>query len=298
MKVLVTGANGQLGSDAVERAISNGLEVIASDIHDKFSFSQDTAYKRLDITDEEAVIEAFQELRPDAVIHCAAWTAVDAADLPENEDKVRAINRNGTLNLAKACEAIGAKMLYISTDYVFNGKGEKPWDPDCEEFGPLNFYGQTKLEGELAVKETLKKFFIVRISWVFGQNGANFVKTMLRLAETHDSLSVVDDQIGRMTNTYDLSKLLCEMIVSDKYGIYHATNEGPNASWYEITETIFEIAGKKVKLTPVSTEQYMKGKVTAVRPFNSRMDTEKLEKSGFKRLPDWRETLGRFIKEL
>lgn len=300
MKLLITGACGQLGSDVVERALLLNHEVIATGLEEKYPFSHPPIkYVKLDITDENAVNEAVEKIRPDAIIHCAAWTAVDAAEKEENRDLVRRINRDGTLNLAKACKAVGAKMMYISTDYVFNGnRGGALWDPDCKEFGPINFYGKTKLEGEFAVKETLDNYFIVRISWVYGRNGNNFVKTMLKLAKTHDTLTVVDDQIGRTTNTYDLAKLLCEMIVSDKYGTYNATNEGSFTSWADFAKAIFEIAGKDVKVIPVTTEEYYKGKVIAPRPLNSRMDTSKIAKNGFTPLPDWRESLKEFIKNL
>lgn len=299
MKLLITGASGQLGSDVVERALLNNHEVIATGLEDKYLFNHSPIqYIKLDITDENAVFKTVEELKPDAIIHCAAWTSVDKADLPENEHIVRAINRDGTLYLAKAAKFIRAKMMYISTDYVFNGQGTEPWDPDSKDFAPVNFYGKTKLEGEMAVRETFDHHFIVRISWVYGRNGNNFVKTMLKLSETHDTLTVVGDQIGRTTNTYDLAKLLCEMIVTDKYGTYNATNEGPFSSWADFAKTIFEIAGKNVNVIPVTTADYYKDKVIAPRPLNSRMSTDKLERIGFTRLPDWRESLKAFIKKL
>lgn len=298
MKILVTGACGQLGSDVVERAITNGFDVIATGIRDNYPFElgKPIEYAKLDITDERAVSECLSDLRPDAVIHCAAWTAVDLAEKEENKSLVRAINYNGTLNIAKACKKFDAKMLYISTDYVFNGKGSEPWDSDSNEFEPVNYYGQTKFEGEIAIEETLDKYFIVRISWVFGRNGNNFVKTMLKLAETHDTLTVVDDQIGRPTNTYDLAKLLCEMIVSDKYGIYNATNEGEFVSWCDFAKEIFKVAGKDIKVLPVSTEEYNKERVTAPRPLNSRMKTDKIVVNGFTPLKEWKQSLADFIK--
>ena len=248
----------------------------------------------LDITDKAAVTKALGVLAPDAVIHCAAWTAVDLAE--ENPEKVRAINAGGTRNIAEVCEALDCKMLYISTDYVFDGQGDIPWQPDCKDYKPLNVYGQTKLEGELAVAETLEKYFIVRIAWVFGLNGKNFIKTMLNVGKNHDTVRVVCDQIGTPTYTYDLSRLLIDMIETEKYGYYHATNEGGYISWYDFTCEIFRQAGYATKVVPVTTAEY--GLSKAARPFNSRLDKSKLTDMGFAPLPDWKDALTRYLKEI
>lgn len=282
MKVLVTGANGQLGIDVINELNKRGHISVGLDISD------------MDVTDEKSVESVMSETRPDAVIHCAAWTAVDAAE--SEEPKVRLINAVGTENVAKMCARLGCKMMYISTDYVFDGKGDTPWKPDCKDYAPLNVYGKTKLEGEIFVSSLLEKFFIVRIAWVFGKNGSNFVKTMLRLSETHDTLRVVDDQVGTPTYTFDLARLLADMIESDRYGYYHATNEGGYISWAEFAEEIFRQANRKVSVTRVSTAEY--GLSKAVRPFNSRLDKSKLAENGFKPLPDWQDALKRYLKEI
>jgi dTDP-4-dehydrorhamnose reductase len=251
-------------------------------------------YAQLDITDREAVHALIRAYKPDAVVHCAAWTNVDGAEDPANQDKVYAVNALGTRNIAEAAEAAGAKMLYLSTDYVFSGEGTEPWDPDCTEYRPLNYYGKTKLEGEKAVRDLVSRFFIVRIAWVFGVNGSNFVKTMLRLGQTHDTLRVVNDQIGTPTFTYDLARLLVDMIETTEYGYYHATNEGGYISWYTFACEIFKQAGLSVHVIPVTTAEY--GVSKASRPFNSRLDKEKLTRKGFVRLPAWSDALERYLK--
>lgn len=287
MKVLVTGANGQLGWDMIIELKKRGHEPIATDIVD--SFEQECTYIKLDIIDEKAVHNAILKAKPEAVVHCAAWTAVDAAEDEENKLKVYAINVLGTKYIAEACKEINCKMIYISTDYVFSGEGTEPWEPDCEDFAPLNYYGETKLQGEFAVKNTLEKYYIVRTSWVFGSHGNNFVKTMLKLSETHKELRVVNDQIGTPTYTPDLARLLVDMCETDKYGIYHATNEGGFISWAEFAEEIFRQAGKDTKVIPVSTEEY--GVSKARRPFNSRLDKSNFKDNGFNVLRGWKETL-------
>lgn len=279
MKVLVTGVKGQLGYDVVNELEKRGHTAIGTDVEE------------MDITDEGKVREVLDAEKPDAVIHCAAYTAVDAAE--DNVELCRKINAEGTENIAKACKELGCKLLYVSTDYVFNGEGERPWEPD-DEREPLNVYGQTKYEGELAVEKYVEKFFIVRIAWVFGINGKNFIKTMLRLGEDHDELTVVADQIGSPTYTYDLARLLVDMIGSDKYGRYHATNEGL-CSWYDFAVEIFRQAGMDVRVHPVTSEEYP---AKAKRPHNSRMDKAKLEENGFERLPDWKDALGRYLRAL
>ncbi len=292
MKVFVTGVAGQLGHDVVNELLRRGHQAIGSDLAPQYE--SPCPYVSLDITDKTAVNKALTVLSPDAVIHCAAWTAVDLAE--ENPEKVRAINAGGTRNIAEACEALDCKMLYISTDYVFDGQGDTPWQPDCKDYKPLNVYGQTKLEGELAVAETLEKYFIVRIAWVFGLNGKNFIKTMLNVGKNHDTVRVVNDQIGTPTYTYDLSRLLVDMIETEKYGYYHATNEGGYISWYDFTREIFRQAGYTTKVVPVTTEEY--GQNKAARPFNSRLDKSKLTQMGFTPLPNWQDALGRYLKEL
>ena len=300
MKVFVTGVAGQLGHDVVNELISRGHQAIGSDLAPQYSGIADGSavtacpYVSLDITDKAAVNKALSVIAPDAVVHCAAWTAVDLAE--EKQDLVRAINAGGTQNIAEACEALDAKMLYISTDYVFDGQGQTPWQPDCKDYKPLNVYGQTKLEGELAVAETLEKYFIVRIAWVFGLNGKNFIKTMLNVGKTRDTVRVVNDQIGTPTYTYDLSRLLVDMAESDKYGYYHATNEGGYISWYDFTCEIFRQAGYTTKVEPVTTAEY--GLSKAARPFNSRLDKSKLTQMGFKPLPIWQDALARYLKEM
>ncbi len=302
MKVYVTGVCGQLGHDVMNELARRGHEGIGSDLAPAYGGAQDGSavcsmpYERLDITDTEAVRESLLLARPDAVIHCAAWTAVDAAEDQENKNKVHAINAEGTRHIAQVCRELGCKLMYISTDYVFDGQGESPWQPDCEDYAPLNVYGQTKLEGELAVRELVEKFFIVRIAWVFGLSGNNFIKTMLRLGQTHPTLRVVNDQVGTPTYTLDLARLLVDMIETDKYGTYHATNEGGYISWYDFACEIFRQAGLSVKVQPVTTAEY--GLSKAARPFNSRLDKTKLTESGFVPLPDWRDALKRYLKEI
>ncbi len=294
MKYFITGVGGQLGFDLVRRLQAAGETVIGSDIRPENDFC--AQYVKLDITDHEAVADALKEYRPDVVIHCAAWTAVDAAEDPENRDKVRLINVEGTKNIAEGCKTIDCKMIYISTDYVFDGAGEMPWDPDCREYSPLNYYGETKLEGELAVSGILEKYFIVRTAWVFGANGNNFVKTMLRLGKTLPELRVVNDQIGTPTYTFDLARLLVDIAKTERYGYYHATNEGGFISWYEFACEIMRMAGLSAKVVPVSTAEY--GLSKAKRPFNSRLGKEKLTEAGFERLPDWKNALERYLKEI
>lgn len=294
MKVFVTGVHGQLGHDVMEELAKREIIAIGSDISEvDDSYSE---YVQMDITDEKSVSVVLSGIRPDAVIHCAAWTAVDAAEDDENKSKVHLVNAVGTENIAKACKDLGCKMMYISTDYVFNGQGTEPWKPDCKDYAPLNVYGKTKLEGEIAVSSLLDKYFIVRIAWVFGKNGNNFIRTMLRLSETHSELRVVNDQIGTPTYTYDLARLLVDMILTDKYGYYHATNEGGYISWYEFACEIFRQSGKNVKVIPVTTAEY--GISKARRPFNSRLDKSKLIENGFIPLPDWRDALNRYLQEI
>ena len=300
MKVLVTGVCGQLGHDVVNELAKRGHEAVGSDITPAYSGADDGSavtrapYVQLDVTDAGAVSRVLGEARPDAVIHCAAWTAVDAAE--DNEEKVRAINAGGTEHIARACRAIGAKMMYISTDYVFDGQGETPWPPDCRDYAPLSVYGRTKLEGEQAVASLLDAYFIVRIAWVFGANGRNFIKTMLSLGQKHDTLRVVCDQIGTPTYTLDLARLLVDMIETDKYGYYHATNEGGYISWADFAQEIFRQAGMPTKVMPVTTSEY--GLSKAARPYNSRLDRRKLIESGFAPLPTWQDALSRYLREI
>ena len=300
MRVFVTGVGGQLGHDVMNELHKRGHEGVGSDIAPQYSGAQDgfavttMPYIQLDITDAAAVSRVLREVKPDAVVHCAAWTAVDAAEDEENQPKVRAINASGTANIAAVCKELDCKMVYISTDYVFNGQGETPWQPDCKDYAPLNFYGRTKLEGELAVSSRLEKYFIVRIAWVFGKNGKNFIKTMLKLGETHDTLRVVNDQVGTPTYTLDLSRLLVDMIETEKYGYYHATNEGGYISWYDFARAIFRAAGMNVNVLPVTTAEY--GESKAKRPFNSRLDKSKLTANGFQPLPTWQDALERYME--
>ena len=311
MKVFVTGVAGQLGHDVMNELAKRGYEGVGSDIAPEYSGAQDgTAvttmpYVSMDITDADAVNRILTEVKPDVVVHCAAWTAVDLAEDEDKVDKVRAINAAGTQNIANVCKALDAKMVYISTDYVFNGQGEEPWTADCKAYAPLNVYGQTKLEGELAVANTLEKYFIVRIAWVFGVNGKNFIKTMLNVGKNRDRLTVVADQIGTPTYTLDLSILLVDMIETDKYGYYHATNEGGYISWYDFTVEIFrqavemgrtEYSTDRLTVVPVTTAEY--GVSKAARPFNSRLDKSKLAEAGFTPLPTWQDALGRYLKEI
>ena len=295
MKLFITGAGGQLGFDVIREAIGRGYECVGSDISDEIG-NLNIPYVKLDITDKEAVRRVLKELKPDVVVHCAAWTAVDAAEDEENLEKVRAVNVLGTENSASSCKDLDAKMIYISTDYVFNGQGETPWQADCKEYAPLSVYGKTKLEGELKVSSILEKYFIVRIAWVFGVNGKNFVKTMLNVGRKFDSIRVVNDQIGTPTYTFDLARLLVDMAESEKYGYYHATNEGGYISWYDFTCEIFRQAGIETNVVPVTTEEY--GLSKATRPFNSRLDKRKLHENGFKPLPDWRDALSRYLEEI
>lgn len=292
MKVLVTGTSGQLGFDVMEELKRRGYEGVGAD---RSETDADFPHVTLDITDREKVMKVVKEVKPDVIVHCAAWTNVDAAEAPENLEKVRAVNVDGTRNLAEAAKAVDAKMVYISTDYVFDGTGTKPWKPDDKNYAPINVYGQSKLDGELEVAQTLKKYFIVRIAWVFGRNGKNFVRTMIEVGKNHPVVKVVDDQIGTPTYTVDLAKLLVDMIETDKYGYYHATNEGGFISWADFTEEIYRQAGMDVKVERVTTEEY--GKSVAARPFNSRLDKSKLVENGFTPLPDWRDALKRFLAD-
>lgn len=294
MKVFVTGVGGQLGYDVMKELAKRRHECIGSDIQEISNFE---CYKKVDITNADAVEKVLNEIKPDAVIHCAAWTAVDAAEDENMRETVKKINVDGTKNIAIACKKIGCKMMYISTDYVFDGQGVLPWEPDCKDYKPLNVYGKTKLGGELAVASTLDKYFIVRIAWVFGKNGNNFIRTMLSLADKgYKELRVVNDQIGTPTYTYDLSRLLVDMIETDKYGYYHATNEGGYISWADFAEEIFKQAQKDVKVIGVTTKEY--GLSKAARPFNSRLDKSKLIKNGFAPLPEWKDALERYLKNL
>lgn len=301
MKVFVTGVNGQLGHDVMNELYKRGYEATGSDIADTYvginDFSPVTTmpYVKLDITDTEEVNRVISGLEPDVVIHCAAWTAVDMAEDDDKVELVRNVNAHGTENIAKACKNIDAKMIYISTDYVFDGQGTKPWSPDCKDYKPLNVYGQTKLEGELAVSSILDKYFIVRIAWVFGLNGKNFIKTMINVGKSHDAVRVVNDQIGTPTYTLDLSRLLVDMIETEKYGYYHVTNEGGYISWYDFTKEIYKQYGLDTKVIPVTTEEY--GLSKAKRPFNSRLDKSKLIENGFKSLPTWQDALKRYLEE-
>ena len=294
MKVFVTGVGGQLGHDVINELTSRGYEAIGSDVVDMVLSG--VPYVALDITDKIEVERVIAEIRPDAIIHCAAWTAVDAAEDADKQEKVKAINVDGTQNIANAAKIVDAKMIYISTDYVFDGQGTVPWEPDCKEYAPLNVYGQTKLGGELAVSSTLEKYFIVRIAWVFGLNGGNFIKTMLQVGKNHPQVRVVNDQIGTPTYTYDLARLLVDMIESEKYGYYHATNEGGYISWYDFTKEIYRQAGMDTQVLPVTTEEY--GLSKAARPFNRRLDKKKLTDNGFVPLPDWKDALQRYLQEL
>lgn len=301
MKFFVTGVNGQLGHDVMNELAKRGYEGVGSDIQPEYCGVADGSavtsmpYVQLDITDKQAVEKIITEVNPDAVIHCAAWTAVDMAEDDDKVEKVRAVNAGGTQNIADACKEIGCKMLYLSTDYVFDGQGTEPWQPDCKDYKPLNVYAQTKLEGELAVSSTLEKYFIVRIAWVFGLNGKNFIKTMINVGKTHDEVRVVNDQIGTPTYTYDLARLLVDMCETEKYGYYHATNEGGYISWYDFCVEFYRQYGLKTKVTPVTTEEY--GLSKAARPFNSRLDKEKLVENGFTPLPTWQDAVSRYLKE-
>lgn len=303
MKVFVTGVGGQLGHDVMNELHKRGISGIGSDIAPQYSGIQDGSavtsmpYVSLDITNSDAVCRVLTQEKPDAVIHCAAWTAVDLAEDEDKQDKVRAINAAGTRNIAEVCKKLDCKMVYISTDYVFDGQGTEPWQADCRDYKPMNVYGQTKLEGELAVSAILEKYFIVRIAWVFGLNGNNFIKTMLKVGKKFDTLRVVNDQIGTPTYTLDLSRLLVDMIETEKYGYYHATNEGGYISWYDFACEIFRQAGGyTTNVIPVTTEEY--GLSKAARPFNSRLDKSKLVENGFEPLPTWQDALNRYLQEI
>ena len=302
MIVFVTGVAGQLGHDVMNELHRRGYEGIGSDIASEYTGVQDGSavcsmpYLSMDITDEKSVSKVLTQVNPDAVIHCAAWTAVDLAEDADKVAKVRAINAGGTQNIADSCKKLDCKMVYISTDYVFDGQGKQPWEPDCKDYAPLNVYGQTKLEGELAVANTLDKYFIVRIAWVFGLNGSNFIKTMLNIGKKYDTVRVVCDQIGTPTYTLDLSRLLVDMVETERYGYYHATNEGGYISWYDFACEIFHQAGYATKVVPVTTQEY--GLSKAARPFNSRLDKSKLITAGFQPLPTWRDALARYLKEI
>ncbi len=301
MKVLVTGVGGQLGHDCVNELIKRGHAVFGSDIHPVYSGAMDASsvthepYHPLDITDQAAVKNTILDIQPDAIVHCAAWTAVDAAEEEANRPKVEAINHFGTRCIAEAARTVDAKMVYLSTDYVFDGQGDRPWQPDDRCFAPLNVYGKTKLEGEMAVSSVLEKYFIVRIAWVFGLNGKNFIKTMINVGKTHDTVRVVNDQIGTPTYTLDLSRLLADIIETDKYGFYHATNEGGYISWYEFCCEFYRQYGLKTKVVPVTTAEY--GLSIAKRPYNSRLDKSKLIAEGFEPLPTWQDAVDRYLKE-
>ena len=301
MKVFVTGVGGQLGHDVVNNLAARGHEAVGSDIQATYAGIQDSSavvsapYVQLDITDKEAVACTIEEIKPDAIIHCAAWTNVDGAEDPANREKVHAINALGTQYIAEAARSIDAKMLYLSTDYVFDGQGERPWEPDDKCYAPLNVNGQSKQDGELAVANTLEKFFIVRIAWVFGLNGKNFIKTMINVGKTHDTVRVVNDQIGTPTYTLDLARLLVDMVETEKYGYYHATNEGGYISWYDFCCEFYKQYGLKTQVIPVTTAEY--GLSKAARPFNSRLEKSKLVENGFTPLPDWRDAVARYLKE-
>ncbi len=302
MKIFVTGVNGQLGHDVMNELYKRGHIAVGTDVAEVYSGVADGSpittlpYIALDITNAEIVDKVITEIKPDAVIHCAAWTAVDMAEDDDKVDLVRAVNAEGTQNIANVCKKLDCKMTYISTDYVFNGQGTGPWQPDCKDYAPLNVYGQTKLEGELAVSNALNKYFIVRIAWVFGLNGKNFIKTMLNVGKKYDTVRVVNDQIGTPTYTLDLARLLVDMIETEKYGYYHATNEGGYISWHDFACEIFKQAGYTTKVVPVTTEEY--GLSKAARPFNSRLDKSKLVENGFEPLPTWQDAVSRYLKEI
>ena len=301
MRVFVTGVGGQLGHDVVNELDRRAHEAIGSDIQAVYSGVNDGSavaaapYVQMDITDEAAVRRTVEELKPDVIIHCAAWTNVDGAEAPENREKVHQINAVGTENIAKAAKAVDAKMVYISTDYVFDGQGTRPWEPDDKCYAPLNVYGQSKLDGELAVSRILEKYFIVRIAWVFGLNGKNFIKTMINVGKTHDTVRVVNDQIGTPTYTLDLARLLVDMVETEKYGYYHATNEGGYISWYDFCCEFYKQYGLKTTVIPVTTAEY--GLSVAARPSNSRLEKKKLVEAGFKPLPAWQDAVDRYLKE-
>ena len=311
MKVFVTGVAGQLGHDVMNELAGRGYEGIGSDIREVYSglcdgtAAESMPYMQMDITDTDSVSKVLRAVKPDVVIHCAAWTAVDLAEDEDKQETVQMVNAIGTRNIAEVCKELGCKMVYLSTDYVFDGTGTEPWKPDCRNYSPLNLYGRTKLEGELAVSELLDRYFIVRIAWVFGKNGKNFIRTMLNLGKTHDRLMVVNDQIGTPTYTYDLARLLVDMIETERYGYYHATNEGAYISWYDFAVEIFRQAAElghteydknHLTVVPVTTAEY--GLSKAARPFNSRLDKSKLPENGFTPLPTWQDALARYLKEI
>lgn len=295
MKIFITGVEGQLGYDAAKEALTRGYEVVGSDRAEKSS-NPSLRYISLDLTDKEATVKVLREEKPDAVIHCAAWTAVDDAEDPGNYDKVMGINEEATKTLAALSKELDSKIVYISTDYVFGGQGEEPWEPDFKEFAPLNVYGISKLRGEKAVEDHTNKFFVVRISWVFGIYGNNFVKTMRNVGRKAEEVRVVMDQIGLPTYTFDLAKLLLDMIETEEYGYYHATNEGEYISWYDLTKEIYKVLDMDTTVIPVTTEEY--GLSKAERPYNSRLTLGKLAEKGFKPLPHWKDALQRYLKEL
>lgn len=301
MKFFVTGVNGQLGHDVMNELAKRGHEGIGSDLAPSYAGVADGSavttmdYVSLDITDKEAVEKVIAENVPDVVVHCAAWTAVDIAEDDDKVEAVRNVNAGGTRNIAEVCKKLDCKMLYLSTDYVFDGQGIEPWKPDCKDYKPLNVYGQTKLEGELAVSEILKKYYIVRIAWVFGLNGKNFIKTMINVGKTRDEVRVVNDQIGTPTYCYDLARLLVDMCETEKYGYYHATNEGGYISWYDFCVEFYKQYGLSTKVIPVTTEEY--GLSKAARPVNSRLDKSKLVENGFKPLPTWQDAVRRYLEE-
>lgn len=297
MKVLVTGTSGQLGYDVMRELLARGYETIGAD---RSESEAEFEHVILDITDTKKVYEVVSEVKPDAIVHCAAWTNVDKAEDPANRDLVMAVNVEGTKNLAEACKKVDAKFMYISTDYVFDGEGEEPWQPDDKNYAPLNVYGESKLKGELEVSKILDKYFIVRIAWVFGRNGKNFIKTMIEVGKTHSEVTVVMDQIGTPTYTFDLARLLVDMIETDKYGYYHVTNEDGFISWADFAEEIYKDAGMDVKVIPVTTAEYeaKAGKTVAKRPFNSRLDKTKLVEAGFEPLPGWKDAVRRYITDL
>lgn len=302
MRFFITGVSGQLGHDVMNELLKRGHKGIGSDIQEKYSGIMDNSlmikapYVKLDITDKIKVEQIITQINPDVVIHCAAWTAVDTAEDFDKTEKVYLINADGTKNIAEVCKKLNCKMIYISTDYVFNGKGVKPWKPDCKEYAPLNVYGKSKLKGEISVSEILNKFFIVRIAWVFGLNGKNFIKTMLNIGKTHDVVHVVNDQIGTPTYTYDLARLLIDMSETEKYGYYHVTNEGDYISWYDFAKEIYNQAGYSTKVIPITTKEY--GLSKALRPLNSRLDRSKLIENGFTLLPTWKNALKRYLEEI
>ena len=302
MKFFITGVSGQLGHDVMNELNKRGHIGVSSDIAEAYVGVADGSavctmpYASLDITDAETVKRVIDAEKPDAVIHCAAWTAVDMAEDYDKVELVRKVNAGGTQNIADACKAIGCKMLYLSIDYVFDGQGTEPWESDCKDYKPLNVYGQTKLEGELAVSETLEKYFIVRIAWVFGLNGKNFIKTMINVGKTHDEVKVVNDQIGIPTYCFDLARLLVDMCETEKYGYYHTTNKGGYISWYDFCVEFYKQYGLSTKVTSVTTEEY--GLSKAARPVNSRLDKSKLVENGFEPLPTWQDAVRRYLKEV